>query len=99
MAGTQNGVLVQKGSEIGSFRGPGDEGSLFFAANPIPMWVYDPETLRFLEVNEAALATYGFSRDEFLGMTIAQIRAPEDIPALTAAVNTPESNSNSDRAV
>jgi PAS domain S-box-containing protein len=85
-------ALPQKGSELVSSQDPGDEGSLFFAANPIPMWVYDPETLRFLDVNEAAVATYGFSRDEFLGMTIAQIRAPEDIPALLEAMKAPETS-------
>ncbi|MEX2294637.1 MAG: ATP-binding protein [Acidimicrobiales bacterium] len=53
-----------------------------FAANPLPMWVYDNETLRFLDVNETAVATYGYSREEFLGMTIRDIRPAEDVPAL-----------------
>jgi len=34
------------------------------------MWVYDPATLRFLTVNKAAIRHYGYSRKEFLGMTI-----------------------------
>jgi two-component system cell cycle sensor histidine kinase/response regulator CckA len=68
---------------------PGVEYSLLFAANPIAMWVFDTETLQFLEVNEAAVAKYGFSRGEFLGMTIADIRPPEDVPALAAAVKAP----------
>ncbi len=50
-----------------------------FAANPHPMWVYDLETLRFLAVNDAAVAHYGYSRDEFQAMTIADIRPAEDI--------------------
>jgi PAS domain S-box-containing protein len=66
------------------------EYSLLFAANPMPMWVFDTETLRFLEVNEAAVAKYGFSRDEFLGMTIADIRPPEDVPALSAFLKAPK---------
>jgi PAS domain S-box-containing protein len=53
------------------------------------MWVFDPETLQFLEVNEAAVAKYGFSQDEFLGMTIADIRPLEDVPALSADVTAP----------
>ncbi|MBI5013902.1 MAG: PAS domain S-box protein [Deltaproteobacteria bacterium] len=53
-----------------------------FEANPHPMWVYDLETLAFLAVNDAAVRKYGYSRDEFLGMTIADIRPPEDVPAL-----------------
>jgi PAS domain S-box-containing protein len=53
-----------------------------FEANVHPMWVYDLETLAFLEVNDAAVAHYGFSRDEFLSMTIADIRPPDDVPRL-----------------
>ncbi|MCC6134541.1 MAG: EAL domain-containing protein [Gammaproteobacteria bacterium] len=53
-----------------------------FEANPHPMWVYDLETLRFLAVNDAAIQHYGFSRSDFLAMTIADIRPPEDIPRL-----------------
>ena len=53
-----------------------------FEHNPQPMWVYDVETLAFLAVNAAAIARYGFSREEFLGMTILDIRPPEDVPSL-----------------
>jgi PAS domain S-box-containing protein len=59
---------------------------MLFDLHPQPMWVYDVETLRFLEVNAAAVADYGYSRDEFLAMTIADIRPPEDVPALLATV-------------
>src|ERR1700722_2464370 len=47
---------------------------LLFEVNPLPMCVYDRETLCFMEVNQAAVAHYGFSREEFLRMTIADIR-------------------------
>ena len=53
-----------------------------FEANPHPMWVYELKTLRFLAVNDAAVAHYGYKRDEFLAMTIADIRPPEDVPRL-----------------
>ncbi|NJM13083.1 MAG: PAS domain S-box protein [Synechococcaceae cyanobacterium SM1_2_3] len=53
-----------------------------FEAHPLPMWVYDLETLRFLAVNDAAVQHYGFSRDEFLSMTITDIRPPEEVPRL-----------------
>jgi PAS domain S-box-containing protein len=43
------------------------------------MWVYDIDTLGFLEVNDAAIEHYGYSREEFLGMTISQIPPPEDV--------------------
>ena len=46
------------------------------------MWVFDVETLAFLAVNDAAVRLYGFSRDEFLAMTIKEIRPLEEVPAL-----------------
>src|SRR5437660_4325289 len=46
------------------------------------MWVYDVETLRFLAVNEAAVRSYGWTRDEFLAMTIADIRPDKDVERL-----------------
>jgi PAS domain S-box-containing protein len=55
---------------------------LLFKNNPHPMWVYDLETLEFIAVNQAAVGHYGYTRDEFLNMTIADIRPPEDIPLL-----------------
>lgn len=57
-----------------------------FMCHPTPMWVYDLETLRFLAVNNAAVATYGYSREEFLKLTIADIRPPEDRDALLKSV-------------
>jgi two-component system cell cycle sensor histidine kinase/response regulator CckA len=59
---------------------------LLFEQNPLAMWVYDIETLAFLAVNESAVRRYGYSRDEFLSMTIADIRPPEDIPDMLANI-------------
>ena len=53
-----------------------------FENNPHPMWIYDRKTLAFLDVNEAAIAKYGYSRQEFLSMTIIDIRPPEDVERL-----------------
>ena len=50
---------------------------LLFHNNPNPVWVFDLEPQQFLEVNEAAIQHYGYSRGEFLAMTIADIRPPE----------------------
>jgi len=55
---------------------------LLFESNPQPMWVYDLETLDFLAVNKSAVTHYGYSEDEFLSMTIKDIRPPEDVLAL-----------------
>jgi len=54
----------------------------FYKSNPHPMWIYDLETLAFLDVNDAAVQHYGYSQEEFLSMTIKDIRPSEDIPAL-----------------
>jgi two-component system, NarL family, sensor histidine kinase UhpB len=51
---------------------------MLFEASPLPMWVVDDESLRFLAVNDAALKLYGYSRDEFLGMTAADLRRPDE---------------------
>ena len=56
---------------------------LIFESNPLPMWVYDQETLRFLAVNEAAVRHYGYSPEEFLTMTIKEIRPAEDVQSLS----------------
>ncbi|HEX4639237.1 MAG TPA: PAS domain S-box protein [Chthoniobacterales bacterium] len=53
-----------------------------FERNPEPMWVFDCETLAFLEVNRAAIAHYGYSHEEFLRMTLRDIRPREDVGAL-----------------
>ncbi len=63
---------------------------LLFASNPLPMWVYDLTTLRFLAVNHAAVAHYGYSEEEFLDRTIKDIRPPDDVPALMARVRLAE---------
>jgi PAS domain S-box-containing protein len=57
-----------------------------FEGNPVPMWVFDVTSLDFLSVNDAAVEHYGYSREEFLSMTIRDIRPPEDVPDLEAEV-------------
>lgn len=55
---------------------------LFFMNYPIPMWIYDLDTLKFLEVNNAAVTKYGYTREEFSTMTLKDIRPVEDIKLL-----------------
>lgn len=62
-------------------RSEGKYRTLFYA-NPLPMWIHDFETKQFLEVNNAAIKHYGYSREEFLNMTIRDIRPTADLPAL-----------------
>jgi PAS domain S-box-containing protein len=60
-----------------------------FDRNPTPMWVFDHETLRFLDVNQAAVDRYGWSREEFLGMTLRDIRPPSEREALEESFRGP----------
>ena len=57
---------------------------LLFDSNPHPMWVYDPDSLAFLAVNDSAVHLYGYTRAEFLAMTLADIRPPSEVPRLLA---------------
>jgi PAS domain S-box-containing protein len=51
---------------------------LLFDANPQPMWVFDVDSLVFLAVNDAAIRHYGYSREEFLGMAVVDLRPDDD---------------------
>jgi PAS domain S-box-containing protein len=59
-----------------------DSLEMLFKNHPIPMWIYDLETLAFLDVNDAAVKKYGYTRREFLTLTIKDIRPAEDVPRL-----------------
>src|SRR5258708_31451559 len=59
-----------------------------FENHPMPVWVYDLPTLRFLAVNDAAVLKYGYSRDEFLDMTILDIRPESEREAMLYQVET-----------
>jgi len=61
-----------------SLRQSEEQYRLLFAANPNPMFVFDEDSLRFLAVNDAAVDAYGWSREEFLAMTVLDVRASED---------------------
>ena len=57
-----------------------------FEDSPHPMWVFDLDSLAFLAVNDAAVAHYGYRRDEFLTRSLRDMLAPEDLPALGDAI-------------
>lgn len=58
-----------------------------FEFSPQPMWVYDLETLQFLMINKAAVEKYGYSKEEFLRMTIKDIRPIDELPKLMKAID------------
>jgi PAS domain S-box-containing protein len=57
-----------------------------FNSTPIPMWVFDAESLMVLAANDAAVEQYGYSREEFLGLNILELRPPNEVPALMNAL-------------
>src|SRR6185295_6485852 len=65
-----------------------------FLAHPYPMWIYDRETLRFLAVNDAAVAFYGYSREEFERMTLHEIRPEVELEHFKELVNSMRPGSN-----
>jgi len=66
-----------------------NEYRALFATNPQPMWVFDEDSLRFLAVNSAAIQQYGYSEEEFLSLTLLDIRPPEEVPAIRSHLTGP----------
>lgn len=56
------------------------------AASAEPMWIFDRQTLKILAVNEPSLKSYGYTQDEFLALTVLDIRPPQEIPKFLQAV-------------
>lgn len=66
---------------------PSDDFRSLFKTHPSPMWVYDPQTLRFLIVNDAARDLYGYSHAAFTAMTVLDIRPLDERERMLAAVH------------
>ena len=66
---------------------------LLFQSNPVPMWVFDRKSLRFLSVNDAAVALYGYDREQFQSMTVLDIRPHEARDAIAQYLETSGGNS------
>jgi two-component system cell cycle sensor histidine kinase/response regulator CckA len=73
---TSRDIVDAKAAEE-ALRASEEQYRRLFETNPMPMWAFDAETSRFLAVNNAAVEHYGYSRDEFLSMTIFDVRPPE----------------------
>jgi PAS domain S-box-containing protein len=84
-------IARQEAEALSSSAGAGiDESGRFrylFEQSPTPMWVYDEATLAFLEVNEAAIEHYGYTREEFLAMQIKDIRPAEEVQRLLSVTS------------
>jgi two-component system cell cycle sensor histidine kinase/response regulator CckA len=88
MAGALDSREQQRERAERELRDSEDRYRLLFAQNPHPIWVYDAVTLAFLEVNDAAVAHYGYSRIEFLGMRIVDIRSAGEVARVADAIDT-----------
>ena len=95
MIGGMNDVTRRKRAEAEArgateqLRASAAEYRLLFEGNPHPMWVYQRATLRVLAVNDAAIGHYGYSRDEFLAMSLPDLRPVVDIERLLDEVSKP----------
>ncbi len=75
-------MLKERLQMIEAVRASEERYRVLFESNPIPSMIYDLQTLRFLMVNIAAVVHYGYTHDEFLSLTIKDLSAPEELPAL-----------------
>ncbi|WP_416667146.1 hybrid sensor histidine kinase/response regulator [Egbenema bharatensis] len=89
--------MAKSNSDFQGERSPSNDDSAYrrlFEVHPEPMWVYALETLQFLAVNQAAINHYGYTRDEFLSMTLADISLSADGSALQEYIPTEEMGLN-----
>jgi PAS domain S-box-containing protein len=75
-----------------------DKYKTLFYKSPIPKWIYDEESLVFREVNDAAVQLYGYTQEEFHRMTLADIRPPDEVPALMDDIDVMRKNPNAYQA-
>ncbi|PSK82035.1 PAS domain S-box protein [Prolixibacter denitrificans] len=83
--GTITDITQQKQAQQ-EIRQSEEKYKYLFYQNPQPLLIYCTESLRFIEVNERAIRHYGYSREEFLNMTVEDIRPPEDAAAVRKAI-------------
>ena len=88
-------VTIQKQLEIELLASQGIYKEIFYS-NPNPMWIFDLETLAFLEVNQTTIDQYGYTKEEFLSMTLKDITPEEDMPTLISSAIKAISEYNAD---
>lgn len=81
MVGTLNNITERKKAEQ-RLQESEEKYRHLFENNPQPMWIYNPDTLKFVEINKAAVSHYGYTEKEFLDMTLVDIRPPEEVDAM-----------------
>jgi PAS domain S-box-containing protein len=86
LSSTHSNALTRLGEAKNALLECEEKHRQLFANNPQPMLIFDIETLAFLDVNQAMTEHYGYSREEFLNMTIKDIRPAEDVPELLTSL-------------
>ena len=81
LEGTSLDITLQKLAEK-TIKDSEEKYRMIFNCNPLPNWIYDLKTLKIMEVNDAAIAHYGYSSDEFLNMSIKELFITEQVPAV-----------------
>lgn len=87
----EDGLIFAAARDVTERRRAAERDRLLFALSPVPMYVVDSATLRFLDVNEATVALYGYARDELLAMTLQALVVPtqqEDVRKIATEVAT-----------
>ena len=90
LAAAFNHMLDRVAEEASARTASEEHWRSLFEQNPHPMWMYDLDNFAILRVNEAAVRQYGYSRAEFATLTLRDLYAPEDLPALDAILGTME---------
>jgi two-component system cell cycle sensor histidine kinase/response regulator CckA len=90
LAAAFNHMLDRVADEASARTASEEHWRSLFEQNPHPMWMYDLDNFAILRVNEAAVRQYGYSRAEFATLTLHDLYAPEDLPALDAVLGTME---------
>jgi hypothetical protein len=80
-------VLKERERMLEALRLSEERYRVLFEGNPLPVWTFDAETLRFCAVNEAAVRTYGYSREELLAMKASDLKPAEDVAAMRTQVD------------
>jgi two-component system cell cycle sensor histidine kinase/response regulator CckA len=79
-------MITQLQSAFASRRAAEDSHRILFNSVPLPVWVVDLDSLRIVSVNDQAIQHYGYSREEFLTLTVAELRPDEDVPRMRDAI-------------
>jgi PAS domain S-box-containing protein len=87
MVGAMQDITAQKEAEL-SIRLSEERFKLLFDQSPKPKWMFNEKTLRIVEVNEAAIKLYGYTKEEFLQLTIPDLKLKEDLPELEQLMET-----------